>query len=204
MQQRFTKLWQSIAASDADEEYAAIAKAYGESHRAYHNLEHIGDCLTQLDSAATRRDHPREVELAVWFHDVVYNTRSDQNEQESADWAARSLAGGGIAKERIALVVSLILATRHAAVPDGLEAQLIVDVDLSILGRPPTEFQEYEQKIRREYRWVPGIIFRRKRAEVLESFLGRPNIYSTEEFRDRYEEAARTNLADSIQVLRGG
>ena len=77
----------------------------------------------------------------------------------------------------------------------------MVDVDLSILGRERKEFERYERGIREEYRWVPAPMYRRKRLEILHSFLNRPAIYATEHFRDRYEIRARENLEWAIQGL---
>jgi predicted metal-dependent HD superfamily phosphohydrolase len=44
-------------------------------------------------------------------------------------------------------------------------------------------------------------MYRRKRLEILHSFLNRPAIYATEHFRDRYEIRARENLEWAIQGL---
>ena len=63
-------------------------------------------------------------------------------------------------------VADLILATKHAAVPTDADARLVVDIDLSILGSAEERFDRYERDVRREYRWVPGFIYRRKRAEA--------------------------------------
>jgi predicted metal-dependent HD superfamily phosphohydrolase len=75
----------------------------------------------------------------------------------------------------------------------------MVDVDLSILGRDRDRFLEYEEQIRREY---AASVFASKRAEILERFLGRSRIFSTDWFRQKYEEQARKNLENSISRLR--
>jgi predicted metal-dependent HD superfamily phosphohydrolase len=78
---------------------------------------------------------------------------------------------------------------------------VLVDVDLSILGATQSRFDEYERQVREEYGWVPEPIYRRKRREILESFLGRPAIYNTARFIGRYEQQARANLARSLARL---
>jgi len=45
---------------------------------------------------------------------------------------------------------------------------------------------------------VPGFVYRMKRRSVLQSFLARPTIYSTDHFRARYEAQARINLAGAV------
>ena len=49
----------------------------------------------------------------------------------------------------------------------------VVDIDLSILGRNRQDYDLFEERVRKEYKWVPGPLYRRKRIEVLESFLKR-------------------------------
>ena len=95
------------------------------------------------------------------------------------------------------------MATRHAAPATTPDSQLLVDIDLAILGADERTYAEFEVNVRSEYRWVPAILFRRKRAEILESFLARPQIYSTRSFHERYEASARGNLARAIEALRG-
>jgi predicted metal-dependent HD superfamily phosphohydrolase len=76
-----------------------------------------------------------------------------------------------------------------------------VDIDLSILGGPPDEFDAYERAIRHEYAHVPGEAFASGRARILRGFLARGWIYATELFRERYETAARENLRRSLARL---
>ena len=89
----------------------------------------------------------------------------------------------------------------HAA-DSADDTALVVDVDLSILGREPSDFERYEKAVREEYKWVPGPLFRRKRIAILQSFLDRPVIYGTDYFRELYETQARVNLEWAIDCLR--
>jgi predicted metal-dependent HD superfamily phosphohydrolase len=95
------------------------------------------------------------------------------------------------------------MATCHAALPRGEDQQLLVDVDLSILGASRPRFIEYETQVRTEYQWVPGWLFRRKRRAVLKEFAARSTIYSTVQMREKLESQARANLEYSLQLLRG-
>jgi predicted metal-dependent HD superfamily phosphohydrolase len=154
-----------------------------------------------LEPATGLAERLAEVQLALWFHDAIYDTRAQDNEERSARWAAESLSGADAPGEAAARVHALVMVTRHAAVPSGADAELLVDVDLSILGAPEARFAEYERQVRQEYAWVPEAGFRKARARVLESFLARPRIYSTSWFKRRLEERARANLARSIVEL---
>jgi predicted metal-dependent HD superfamily phosphohydrolase len=64
-----------------------LIHAYSSPDRYYHNLTHIQDCLSVFDQTSSLVAHPKEVELAIWFHDAVYDTRRSDNEQKSAEWA---------------------------------------------------------------------------------------------------------------------
>jgi predicted metal-dependent HD superfamily phosphohydrolase len=86
------------------------------------------------------------------------------------------------------------MATRHDATPTDSDEQLLVDIDLSILGANRERFAEYDRQVRAEYSWVPGFIYNMKRKGVLKAFLARPSIYNTSYFRERYEQQARINL----------
>ncbi len=200
---RWCDLWQRWVAHSAPEPiFDELIRRYGEPHRAYHTLDHIQDCLLQLDQVRDLAEHADEVEMALWCHDVIYDPRAADNELQSAAWGEKILTEGGVSAEVIARVQDLILATRHHTLPDRPDAALMVDIDLSILGRPPAEFDRYDAAIRQEYQWVPEAPYREARAKALEFFLARPAIYQTAWFHDRYEAQARRNLARTIQNLR--
>lgn len=192
---------QRWGAPRSDELHADLLAAYSEPHRRYHDVRHIEDCLQQFDGAAALAAWPEEVELALWFHDAVYKASSSRNEERSAEWAAKFLRTTGVAHERCERVRELVLATRHAPGALSGDAALLVDVDLSILGRAPEEYAAFEAAIREEYAWVPGPIYRAKRSAILQSFLDRPALYGTQHFAERFERAARVNLRWAIERL---
>lgn len=97
---------------------------------------------------------------------------------------------------------ALVMVTRHDALPATADEQLLVDVDLSILGASPKRFDEYERQVQAEYAWVPGWLFQCKRRAILEGFLARPFIFNTPHFRIALEAQARENLRRSIARLR--
>lgn len=201
--ERWHVLMQRCGAPASDEVHARLVAAYSEPHRRYHDLRHVEDCLQQLDAAIKLAEQPEEAELALWFHDAIYETSSSRNEERSAEWAASFLRSIGAPHARCERLRELVLATRHAAGPSTGDAALVVDVDLSILGRSPAEFAAFELAIREEYRWVPGLVYRSKRAAILQSFLDRPAIYATAHFAQLYERQARENLSWAIERLGG-
>jgi len=193
------RAWTGIgAAGEGTALFERLKAAYAEPQRHYHTLQHLGECLALFDGARTLADRPHEVELALWFHDAVYEVKRHDNEQRSADWAREALQDAGVGGDAAQRVHDLVMATRHTAVPAGRDERLLVDIDLSILGAERARFDEYERQIRREYAYVPGFLFRRKRREILKGFLDRPAIYGTPHFHDALEARARENLARAI------
>jgi predicted metal-dependent HD superfamily phosphohydrolase len=88
-----------------------------------------------FDQTRSLAAYPEEVELAIWFYDVMYDPRRSDNEEKSAAWAEAVIEQSGLSREIAERVRSLILATRHREDVTDRDAQLLADVDLSILGR---------------------------------------------------------------------
>ena len=199
--------WNELCRSATNEVagwYERLVNLYSESHRHYHNCQHISDCLREFDFGAEMASERRALEIAIWFHDAIYDPRAVDNEEQSAQLASRFASETGVGKEVQAAVSQLVLATK---LHDGSlhpDAVLMVDIDLSILGKPAEQFWNYEHQIRREYEWVPENLFATKRAEILERFLSRPRIFGTQPFFSKYEAQARVNLNESVRRLRGG
>lgn len=202
LKDRWESVWQKLNAHAVPQEvFEELLNAYSAANRFYHNLIHIEDCLSIFDETKSLCVHPEEVELAIWFHDAVYDTTRNDNEQKSAEWAVSAINQSGVNHAVSERVSNLVLATRHMMAVSEREAQLIVDVDLSILGSEADFYWQYENNIRREYAWVPESIFREKRREILQRFLGRRYIYYHQTYRDRFERQARQNLEHAITKL---
>jgi len=199
---RWQRLMRSFGLPDCEATFGELCKAYREPQRHYHTRAHIEDCLRQFDKLRGQAHEPEAIELALWFHDAVYRPYRSDNEQRSADWSARFLLGAGASSVLAERVSGLILATRHEAAVDDADTALLIDVDLSILGTDANRYALFERQVRLEYRWIPGIVYRRKRAHVLESFLARERIFSSELFYLSYERSARENMASAVSHLR--
>jgi predicted metal-dependent HD superfamily phosphohydrolase len=198
---RWTDLMSRLGLASNLDTFERLQTAYAEKHRHYHTSEHINDCLLKLDEARHLAQQPDEVELALWFHDAVYATRSKKNEAKSAAWATEFLTRNGVDSPRVQRVHDLVMATRHDAPVDDPDAALMVDLDLSILGADEDTFERFERNVLKEYWWVPAGLFKRTRASILQSFLDRASVYGTDYFRQKAEAQARRNLAGAIAVL---
>lgn len=202
--ERWTQLWRAAGVQgDPTQWYERLATAYAEPHRDYHNQRHIAECLRQFDHVRNLCQDPLAVEFGIWFHDAIYDPKISDNEERSAELAARCLAEGQVEPAFSELVQQLVLVTKTHEPELGTDLALMVDIDLAILGSPWARFSEYEQAIRREHVWVPDEIFGPKRVAILERFLARDRIYSSEWFQQNYEHQARANLQQSIHNLKG-
>ncbi|TIM28399.1 MAG: hypothetical protein E5Y63_20660 [Mesorhizobium sp.] len=184
-------------------ELSALYEAEG---RHYHNLGHIEAMLALANDYKASLHDPTAVEAAIWFHDAIYDSRAKDNEARSAVLAEKKLAGRTDA-QRLGRITAMISATATHELPQfddenaARDAALFLDMDLAILGAPPDAFDAYEQAVRREYGWVEEPNWRAGRSAVLKSFLARPHIFHTEEFRQRFEAQARQNMARSLEAL---
>lgn len=131
------------------------------------------------------------------FTTLSYDTHASDNEEQSALLADEILRSAGVAADVVARIATYIRATEsHAA--GSPDAEVVVDVDLSILGEDPAVFARFEDEIRREYAWVDEASYAHGRAAVLRRFQERPFIYATSLFRARLEARARANIAASL------
>lgn len=182
---------------------------YGEAQRHYHGWTHIQTMLTGLAEIQDMLDSVAAVEIAVWYHDAVYDPRAGDNELKSAELAASDLAGK-VDERTLTGATAMIRATFGHQMPDDGAAEdlqdcaAFLDLDLAILGADADTFDTYDANIRREYHFVPDDLYRPARRAVLEGFLGRPRLYFTEYASSRLELAARTNLQRAIDRLARG
>jgi predicted metal-dependent HD superfamily phosphohydrolase len=200
--------WQELAASyGADAQvvqavWLELLNNYATTTRHYHNLSHIKALLNWVDLSHAHLQQPAAVRFAVWFHDVIYNTRRQNNEERSAEFARQELSHLNVPVVTINAVSAMILATKqHRAETLDEDGRWFLDFDLAILGSRPDVYRVYSQAIRREYAWVPKLLYRRGRRQVLEGFLQREQLFFTEAMRTRLEAQARLNLAEELASL---
>lgn len=197
--QSWSRAWGGIGtATDGGPLHGALLAAYREPQRKYHTLQHLGECLGLFEAHRSLASAPAEVELGLWFHDAVYEVKASDNEVRSAEWARDEVIAGGAAMAVAERMRSLVLVTRHTGVPATPDEQLLVDIDLAILGASEPRFAEYERQIREEYAYVPEALFRARRGSILRSFLDRERIFGTPHFHAELEARARANLTLAI------
>ena len=201
--QRFEAFWSRSIGAGAATVFDELDTLYREAHRRYHSVEHIGYCLRQFDLAADRMEDPDAVEMAVWFHDAIYEIPGKENELRSAELFAARADGRGSAQFR-SKVHRLIMATIHVDPPRTLDESFMVDIDLSSFGRPWDEFLLDSHAVRAEFPHLSDAEFRPRQKKFLESLAARPRFCFTEFFRERHEDRARRNIERLIAMLGTG
>ncbi|WAC18500.1 hypothetical protein OVA24_14790 [Luteolibacter sp. SL250] len=189
-----------VGIPDGDKSWSFLLAAYSEPVRTYHNLSHIGDCLRLLDKHRKLAVDADAIEMALWFHDLIYDPQANDNEEASARCARDFLGGSPLRDE----VVRLILATQH---PDPshptADESLIRDIDLSILGSDTGTYGRYASAIRQEYHHVPDDAYAAGRAAILSKFLELPRLFMNPAFSEPLDLPARRNMAEEILKLTG-
>lgn len=192
---KFLDLWRRIdAKGDGSLVFQKLKELYNELQRKYHNANHIRQCLEQFEYVRHLPNDPEAVEMAIWFHDAIYDPKSSNNEIRSAKFALNVLRLGKLHDSFNMKVSALIMHTRHLRSPRDIDAQILVDIDLSSLGKPWDEFALDSYRIRLEHRHIPEEDFHIGRSIFLQKFLMRPTVYLTQFFHSKYEAQARENL----------
>jgi len=184
-----------------DGSFKQLVDAYSEPHRCYHNITHIEHSLAEFDAVMNLCKSPDEVEFAIWLHDVVYDPHASDNEEMSALHAREILSEANCPVTKTSNIQELILATRHIHPPATMDAQLLVDIDLSIFGQMPVIFNKYEENIRAEYSWMSEQAYKLGRSRILRGFLDKPSIYSTDRIEKMYGDQARENITRVLAAL---
>ncbi|MBP7708623.1 N-methyl-D-aspartate receptor NMDAR2C subunit [Candidatus Pacearchaeota archaeon] len=191
----------SLGHSPEEVVFLETCRKYSEKDRYYHNIEHVVACLREFKEVEALAEHPSEIKAGLFSHDSIYDTHAANNEIKSAQYMRKGLQRIGFQNDFIERAGRIVLVTDHKTQVENIDEALTVDIDLSIFGKPTEIFNDYDKKIRQEYSWVPWDQYCAKRAQVLRSFLDRPQIYHTDYFRQKYEDKARMNLGRTIHDL---
>ncbi|GAA1395799.1 DUF4031 domain-containing protein [Luteococcus peritonei] len=184
-----------------------VVQDYSGPGRWYHDVRHLVEMLGHLDRLAALEGvvpTPAE-ELAVLFHDVVYDGIAGQDEQLSAERAVSTLRQAGHEEDVVAEVERLVLLTaHHRPDPADRSGARVSDADMAILASVPGRYHVSVRDIHLEYAHLAADRWRQGRAAVLQGFLSGGEIFVTEHGRRVWEQRARRNVADELEHLQAG
>lgn len=194
---------EALLAPAAEAAFDALLARHREPHRRYHTATHVMWVLRHLQDLVAAGEGPSDppaAQLAVLFHDAVYDTRAADNEARSAALAVEAASALGWPAERLALVHRLVMATAGHRPADADEAA-VVDADLAILGAAPNDYAAYARAVRAEYAHVPDEEWRSGRAAILRGFAASEHLFTTSTMRRGREARAFANIAAELATL---
>lgn len=175
---------------------------WAEPHRRYHDLRHLADVLRAL-ADLPGGDRPATV-LAALFHDAVYAPAAHPgaNEEASARLLETLGAGCGLDPVLVGEAAALVrMTTAHRPAADDDAGRALADADLAILASPRERYLDYAAAVRAEYAHLDDATFDAGRLKVLRDLHSRRPLFATAAGQQRYETAAKANLAREIAML---
>lgn len=174
---------------------------YQESHRAYHNLSHIWNLRQIFRTVRGNLEAPSVVELAIWFHDAIYDPSSKTNELDSSA-LLQQLLKANIPEADLLLCSKMIDSTLgHQPIDQHPDLLAFLDMDLAILAAPEPLYYQYTVSVREEYQQYSNAVFIPGRKAMLQRFLDRPKLFFSPPLQQQLEASARANLKKELSNL---
>jgi predicted metal-dependent HD superfamily phosphohydrolase len=159
----------SLPSSLADSWWHRISSEYSQPYRHYHTLQHLSEFLFHYSTHSSLISSSTPFVLAIFFHDIIYQPKSNANEDESIQLfqifiqqchdAFPSSGNTSFRHESwhqrldeisISVIAFIELTKSHKFDEEGevsLDAQLFCDMDMAILGSSPERYSEYSQQV---------------------------------------------------------
>jgi predicted metal-dependent HD superfamily phosphohydrolase len=179
-----------------------LITAYSGPGRHYHTLAHIEHLLRLSNEHAAVLQSKLVVDLAVFYHDIVYQVPATDNEHQSAVLAAKRLRSLGMPEAITREVCVFIEATKtHEPVETEHLEDLcyFLDFDMCILAADWEIYLSYIHNVREEYRFYPDELYRPGRAGFLRQTLAKAHFFYTPAFR-KLEQQARQNMERELSL----
>ncbi|WP_107037443.1 HD domain-containing protein [Brumimicrobium mesophilum] len=176
-----------------------IEKKYSSKSRHYHNLEHIENMLEELNKIESKVDNLDCLLFAIFYHDIIYISTKSDNEHQSALVFEKRISKTSF--DKIEECMSQIQATKDHKMSSDNDTNILLDLDLSVLGKSQEEYIKYSKAIRKEYSIYPDFMYEKGRTKVLKSMYEFDFIYKTDLFRKEYETQAKRNLLFELNLL---
>ena len=208
--ERFSNHWRELSenlnldAQKSDKVLDYLLIQYVDMSRHYHDVRHI---VSMLDGAVNIKDKFEDLNavlLGIFFHDVIYDASKGDNEEQSAI-VMRNILDGFIDEDILIKAEDSVVATKAHKETENKDTNLLIDLDMAILGQPWAVYEQYAVGVMKEYVPVYGEeAYRAGRpARFLEPTIAAGNIFITEEFAHLTEQAVK-NMQREIEVLKSG
>jgi len=178
-----------------------IVNAYSGRKRHYHTLSHLENILSQLTAVHEDIKNWKALLFTLYYHDIVYDAKKKNNEEQSAEKAKAIMTKIGVDKKTIQLTFDQIIATKQHETSENGDTNYFLDADLSILGSTWSNYENYFQGVREEYKMYPKVMYNPGRKKVMKTFLQMDRIFKTPYFYEKFEAQARNNIKQEIDIL---
>lgn len=169
-----------------------IEHNYTASNRHYHNMGHLDHMCHELNPIKSEVRNLDAFLFSIFYHDIIYKSTRSDNEYRSALAFEKTI--GKTSFKSIDYCKSQIEATKEHQLSKDRDTNILLDLDLSILGTNPQQYLEYAAAVRKEYSIYPDFMYCSGRKKVLKKMLEQESIYKTEFFKEKYECQANKNL----------
>lgn len=184
-----------------DNLWQEIQSNYNTPVRYYHNVNHLDSLIDQLLPIKNQIEDWQTLTFSVAYHDIIYSTLRQDNEEQSAAFAYDRLTQLNFPSVRKEKCKMQILATKQHQMNNNADTNYFIDADLSILGFDNNSYLKYAEQIRKEYRHFPDSLYKQGRRRILESFLKMKHIFKTKYFQNKYGEQAKFNISGELISL---
>lgn len=181
--------------------WTEIEKSYSDKKRHYHTLAHLDNLLIQLTEVKSEIKNWNANLFTLYYHDIIYNSLKSDNEEKSAELAAKRMKQVSVPVSTIELCSNQILATKSHVKSADSDTNYFTDADLSVLGQRWDVYTQYYKNVRKEYSIYPDFVYNPGRKKVLNHFLSMDRIFKTEYFYNKFEVQAKLNLQMEIELL---
>lgn len=147
-----------------------LLSMWNESHRHYHNLNHLNDLINQINENKSKYSEKEYEKLMITalFHDIVYDPTSSTNEEDSANFLMECVSDKS--NKDILEVKQMILDTKTHNSTTSL-SESFNNYDMSIVERDFDQLLEWENGISQEYSKYDRDIYKSGRVKFLESVM---------------------------------
>jgi len=185
--------------------FHVIVSMYGETGRYYHTLQHIKSMLQLSIQYQHCIKDIVSLQLAIFFHDIVYNAKSGTNEDDSVVIFV-NLLDNYLENPVINKVSRFIMSTKSHQLSDDSnedddDEKYFLDFDMAVLSWPRECYIEYAANIRKEYIHVELDDYCIKRSAFLRNTINSASkIYHSQLYLER-EQLARDNMEFECSLL---
>lgn len=197
----WVEMWDQLGLQERTGTFETVMARWSEPHRFHHTPRHLLEALRVSVILSPYCAKPLLVRFALCYHDIFSNPNQHDNEERSADLAEATFIKAGGSAEQAVEVRQNVIASIHRFPIRSVDAAVLADCDLAILGAPRERFDEYEHNVQREYKHVQKRYFAAGRIRALQPFLARKTLYRTPLLRQLIEDRAQDNLKHSIAQL---